>query len=118
MRSTLVRRRAFKDYLTWHRGLRKLVYLEEFALRTSADLVSCPGDYDKEHRLIAGWACGVRTRRSTFAVTKMHPSLYHIMIWYGAHTNNSVLTKWYKDSADWYRLDHPTLGAQLQDIDF
>lgn len=94
------------------------MFLEEFALRTSAHLVRNPTNYDAEHRVIMGWACGVRTRRNTFKLAKMHPSLYHIRVWYGVQTNSSVLTQWYNDAGEWLRLEHPTLGAQLEDIDF
>ncbi|KAI0700644.1 hypothetical protein C8T65DRAFT_580128 [Cerioporus squamosus] len=110
---------AFNDYLTWHRCLRKLTCLEEFALRTLTPLVRTCGDYALERRMIIGWVYGVRSRGATpLHRVKSHPSLYHISVWYGRTLSSATLSKWFKDAGQWVRLADPITGAHLGDIDF
>ncbi|KAI1795830.1 hypothetical protein LXA43DRAFT_1090464 [Ganoderma leucocontextum] len=113
-------RRPFNDALTWARALRKLRFLEELSLQTSAGLVRQPGNYDLERSLVLGWVYGVRTRalRRPPASAKAHPSLYHVRIWYGARGNEQALSKWFKDGEDWRRLGEPIVGDDLDDVDF
>ncbi|TFK82787.1 hypothetical protein K466DRAFT_603392 [Polyporus arcularius HHB13444] len=112
-------RRAFNDHLTWHRHLRKLPNLEEFALRTAAPLVSRGGDYNLERRMVVGWACGMRKRGTQPLVGyKGHPSLYHVRLWYGRTIQTSALSKWFKDAGQWVRLSTPITGSGLADVDF
>ncbi|KAI0690827.1 hypothetical protein C8T65DRAFT_587611 [Cerioporus squamosus] len=113
-------RRAFNDYLAWHRGLRKLPFLEEVALRTSAALVSRAADLEMERRLILGWATGLcsRTVANPSRALNVHPQLYHITIWYGSTLANSVLSKWFKDTGVWTRIGKPLTGETLYDVDF
>ncbi|TFK82414.1 hypothetical protein K466DRAFT_500376, partial [Polyporus arcularius HHB13444] len=110
-------RRAFNDHLSWHRGLRKLAFLEELSLRTSAPLVRRSGELAAERRLIMGWATGIRTDRKK-ALRQGHPRLYHVRIWYGATVQSRALTKWFRDGQTWLRLGPPVTGAHLEDIDF
>ncbi|PIL36029.1 hypothetical protein GSI_01689 [Ganoderma sinense ZZ0214-1] len=115
-------RRVFKDPLVWGQALRKLSYLEEFALKTSVDLVAFPGQLELERQVIFGWAYGVRVRKSRNLrpppVRKAHPTLYHIRIYYGRTRDASVLSKWFKDGQVWLRLGQPITGDDLDDIDF
>ncbi len=40
------------------------------------------------------------------------------MLWYGARTQGSTISKWFKDDEEWQRLGEPTTGAQVGEIDF
>ncbi|RDX50949.1 hypothetical protein OH76DRAFT_1481996 [Lentinus brumalis] len=102
-------RRPFNDHLTWHRCLRKLTCLEEFALRTTAPLVKNVADYELERRVVVGWACGLRRQgQKPIAQSRNHPSLYHIRVWYGRTLQTSALSKWFKDAGH-FPLLRPSL---------
>ena len=111
-------RRAFNSHLAWYRDLRRLPYLEEFALRTAAPLVRRIGDWEFERRLVLSWASGVRFTRRTPASSVPHPNLYHIRVLYGPTSSTAALSKWFKDSGEWMRLGAPVTGIALKDIDF
>ncbi len=91
--------------------------LEELALRTSTPLVRQLGHLEEERRLIHGWTRGVR-RSTTRTAAKAHPALYHVRIWYGQTTQTRTLSKWFRDSEEWFRLGDPVTGASLDCIDF
>ncbi|PIL29463.1 hypothetical protein GSI_08405 [Ganoderma sinense ZZ0214-1] len=106
-------RRPFNDALVWARALRKLRFLEELSLQTSAGLILRPGDYHLERSLVLSWVYGVRTwaLRRPPPSAKAHPTLYHVRLWYGARGNDPALSKWFKDGEEWRRLGRPILWA-------
>ena len=102
--------------------MRRFRCLEEFALKTSADLVPFPGCYDFERRVILGWVFGARIRNSQNLrpppISRSHPTLYHIVVLYGGMHDGPVLSKWFKYGQNWQRLGQPITGDDVNDVDF
>lgn len=83
--------------------LLKMRFMDHFVVRTTASLVSVPG-LARERTLVFKWI-GENT------VTRKHPSLRSVTLWYGAvRFGEGTLARWWKDGETWVgaSVDSPT----------
>ncbi|KAI6156887.1 hypothetical protein BKA82DRAFT_1000403 [Pisolithus tinctorius] len=84
MMSRISHRRAWKSAEEWGKTLRRLTFLQNFALCTSIAVTPIPGDINREYRLVSQWG-GCKTP---------HPTLRHVILWYLYGTLQDHMTYW------------------------
>ncbi|KAJ3558932.1 hypothetical protein NM688_g641 [Phlebia brevispora] len=97
-------RRAWNNTVIWARDLRRLQRLEELLIQVDNALVNNPRAEDEEEMLIYKWLSGRSCPTDDWTGSHIHPTLYHIGIWYYEVSYvSSIVSDWWKDVPRWCR---------------
>ncbi|KAI0755753.1 hypothetical protein C8Q74DRAFT_1441953 [Fomes fomentarius] len=100
-RRMLHARRAWNDARAWAHVLKKLDFLEDFALRTASSITRAPYKIASEQKTLLKW-----TNTSSRATgIHEHPTLTFLRVWYRClEPNGGITTCWSKTSGSWRNI--------------
>ncbi|KAI0755730.1 hypothetical protein C8Q74DRAFT_1222097 [Fomes fomentarius] len=104
-RRMLHARRAWNDARAWAHVLKKLDFLEDFALRTASSITRAPYKIASEQKTLLKWT----NTSSRAAGIHEHPTLTFLRVWYRClEPNGGITTCWSKTSGSWRNISRDT----------